>query len=269
MISTAAFTNDNYEKIIKGEILLKNKLAPLLVMPTTAGTGSESTTFSVLYYQKKKYSIVSPVLLPNFLIVDTLLVKDMPKYLKACSFFDAFSQAIESYWANNSNISSKKFAIRAINLIIKYKEEYLNNEFQSIKHIVEAAFYSGKAINISKTTLPHALSYFFSIKYNIPHGHAVALTLGFIAKNNYLHGNKDLKKIMIEICEILKIEVNNFDQFWYKLMQDFGLEIKLSNLGIEKQDLELIVDSVNVERLRNHPINFEKQILTEELNKIF
>ena len=81
--------------------------------------------------------------------------------------------------------------------------------------------------------------------------------------------NKDLKKIMIEICEILKIEVNNFDQFWYKLMQDFGLEIKLSNLGIEKQDLELIVDSVNIERLRNHPINFGNKILTEGLNSIF
>ena len=52
-------------------------------------------------------------------------------------------------------------------------------------------------------------------------------------------------------------------------MIECGLEIKLSKLGIEKKELELIVDSVNVERLKNHPMHIEKQIIIKELNKIF
>ena len=269
LISAMAFTNDNYEMVIKGEMLLKNKFLPLLVMPTTAGSGSESTNFSVMYYNQKKYSIVSPSLLPDFVIVDALLVENMPTYLKACSFFDALAQAIESFWSINSTPSSKKYAIKSMNLINKYKKNYLNNDPESIKYMVEAAYHSGKAINISKTTLPHALSYFFSIKHDIPHGHAVALTLGFIAKNNYILGGKNLRNDMVELSNLLKINVNDFDKFWYELMIECGLEIKLSKLGIEKKELELIVDSVNVERLKNHPMHIEKQIIIKELNKIF
>ena len=135
---------------------------------------------------------------------------------------------------------------------------YLNNETENKKNMVEAAYYSGKAINISKTTLPHALSYFLTIKYNVPHGHAVALTLGFIGKINYAFGCNNLKNVMNDLCLMLNIDIKNFEKYWYNLMQDGGLETKLSNLGVKKEDLELIVDSVNVERLKNHPLNIEK-----------
>ena len=75
------------------------------------------------------------------------------------------------------------------------------------------------------------------------------------------------KNVMNDLCLMLNIDIKNFEKYWYNLMQDGGLETKLSNLGVKKEDLELIVDSVNVERLKNHPLNIEK-ILVKELHKI-
>ena len=217
----------------------------------------------------KKYSVASKKLLPEYIIADTSLVQKMPSYLKACTLFDAFSQAIESFWSVNSTASSKEYSKRAIELINVNFHEYLNGEPSISRYMIEAAYYSGKAINISKTTLPHALSYFLTIKYNIPHGHAVALTLGFIGKINYNHGNENLKKVMIDICELLNIEIKDFEKHWYNLMTHSGLETRLSNLGVDRNDLGLIIDSVNVERLKNHPLDIERKSLIEELTKDF
>lgn len=268
LISVTALSKENYENVIRGKEIINNKFLPLLVMPTTAGTGSEATSFSVVYLGKKKFSIASEKLLPDYIIADASLVQEMPNYLKVCTLFDAFSQAIESFWSVNATEISRKYARRSIELINMNLKGYLNNETENKKNMVEAAYYSGKAINISKTTLPHALSYFLTIKYNVPHGHAVALTLGFIGKINYAFGCNNLKNVMNDLCLMLNIDIKNFEKYWYNLMQDGGLETKLSNLGVKKEDLELIVDSVNVERLKNHPLNIEKKILVKELHKI-
>ncbi len=269
LISVTALSKENYKNVITGKEIIKNKFLPLLVMPTTAGTGSEATSFSVVYLGEKKFSVASENLLPEYVIADTSLVQEMPNYLKACSFFDAFSQSIESFWSVNATDMSRKYTRRAMELINMNLKGYLNNESKNTKNMVEAAYYSGKAINISKTTLPHALSYFLTIKYNIPHGHAVALTFGFIGKINYAFGSNNLKKVMNDICLMLNIDIKNFEKYWYDLMQESGLETKLSNLGVKKEDLELMIDSVNVERLKNHPLNIEKEILIQELHKIF
>lgn len=270
LIVSGKFNDGNFLRLIKGEEIIDTKMAPLLVLPTTAGTGSESTSFSVIYYGEKKYSVISNVLLPDFVVADCLLVKKMPSYLKACSLFDAFSQSIESYWSVGANKDSRENSERAMKLISKNFKTYLKKDDTEItKEIVEAAYYSGKAINISKTTLPHALSYFLTIKYNIAHGHAVAVILGLIGRLNYKFGDKILKSKMMDICEILEINANDFESYWTQLLKISNLENKLSKLGVHFDDLQTMVDVVNIERLKNHPINFEKSLLLEELKRIY
>ena len=269
LISTLALSKYNYESVIKGKQKIMNKFLPLLVMPTTAGTGSEATSFSVVYLKEEKFSVVSEYLLPDYVIADSLLVQKMPDYLKVCSLFDAFTQSIESFWSVGATLSSRQNAKKSIALISENIQNYLNNEKKTTKYIIKAAYLSGMAINESKTTLPHALSYFLSRRYGIPHGHAVALTLGFVGKLNTILGNDRLKNIMQDIAGMLKIEVLSFDLYWRNLMNISGLEVSLSKLGVKKQDLELIIDSVNVERLKNHPLNIDKKTLIKELINIF
>ena len=268
LISSVALSTDNYESVIKGKEEITDKFLPLLVMPTTAGTGSEATSFSVVYLQEEKYSVVSEYLLPDYVIADSSLVQKMPDYLKACTVFDAFSQAIESFWSVDSTPSSRENAEKSITLISQNIQNYLKNDKETTKYMVNAAYLSGMAINESKTTLPHALSYFLTSRYDIPHGHAVALTLGFVGKINASLGDDKLKQVMKNIADMLNIDVINFDQYWRDLMKTSGLEVNLSKLGVKQQDLELIVDSVNIERLKNHPLNINKQILVKELTKI-
>lgn len=269
LISTAKITNKNYLNIILGNEKIINKFKPLLVMPTTIGTGSEATEFSVMYFKKEKYSIVSKSLLPNYVVADILLTKNMPKYLKACSIFDAFSQAIESFWCLSGTYSSKKNSKEAIITISQNIKNYFNhNNIYTSKKMIRAAYLSGLAINETRTTLPHALSYFLTIKFGIPHGHAVALTLRFIAKLNFNLGDEILKKRMTNLAKILNIKIENFENYWISLMRFCGLKVNLSSLGIKKSDLKSIVNKVNYERMQNHPIKIEKKLLLKELFRI-
>ena len=73
---------------------------------------------------------------------------------------------------------------------------------------------------------------------------------------------------MNNIAWVLNINLVNFEQYWHDLMTKGGLEVKLSKLGVNNQDLELIVNSVNIERLKNHPLNINKSILIKELKLI-
>ena len=270
LISTATISNKNYFNIISGKEKIIKKYKPLLVMPTTIGTGSEATHFSVMYFKKEKYSIVSKDLLPNYIIADTLLTQNMPKYLKACTIFDAFSQAIESFWCLRGTYSSKKNSKEAIITINQNIKNYFNqsNNYTS-KKMIRAAYLSGLAINETRTTLPHALSYFLTIKFGIPHGHAVALTLRFIAKLNFNLGDKKLKKRMSTLAKLLNIKIENFEEYWTDLMKFCGLKVNLSSLGIKKSALNSIVNKVNYERMQNHPLKIEKKFLLEDLYRIF
>ncbi len=98
---------------------ITNKLAPLVAIPTTAGTGSESTHFAVIYVDGKKYSLANPHLLPDIAIVDSIYTDSLPPYITACVGFDALCQAIESYWAAGASEKSRQHASQAIGLVIK------------------------------------------------------------------------------------------------------------------------------------------------------
>jgi alcohol dehydrogenase len=262
----ALIPKEKHVDVIKGKVEITKKNSKLLVIPTTAGTGSEATSFSVVYLGLDKFSVVSPYLLPDYAIADFELVNQAPKYLRACTAFDAFSQAIESYWSVGATKESKKDARTSIELI---SNNILKNVQQadkiSIESMVEAAFLSGRAINISKTTAPHALSYYLTAKFNIPHGHAVALMLGIIGDLNFKSNISSLVDSMNRICKFSQIEAKNFGDNWYDLMTKCGLDSRLSSFGIKESDLTVILEKVNLERLKNHPFLVDKHDLLVKL----
>ena len=164
----------------------KTKLnVPLIAIPTTCGTGSEATQFAVYYKEGKKQSLDSPEVLPNVAIVDSQFVENNPTYLKACTALDAYCQAIESYFACKSTEKSRQYAMEAIKLCRDNLVKYVNsNEKTYSLNMSKASNLSGKAINISRTTAAHAMSYSITTKYGIPHGHAVALNIAKVMEYN-------------------------------------------------------------------------------------
>jgi alcohol dehydrogenase class IV len=163
--------NDNVRFVRDGKKNI-NKGKTLIAVPTTAGTGSEATHFAVAYINGKKYSIAHQCLLPDYVIIDPTLTYHMPKTVAASSGIDALSQAIESYWAINSTTKSKAYAEKSIKIILpNIIKAVCNKDIQSMNAMALGSNLSGKAINISKTTAAHAMSYSISALINISHWH--------------------------------------------------------------------------------------------------
>ena len=262
------------ENIIKGFSKIKDPRIPLIAIPTTAGSGSESTHFAVAYIGNNKYSVADQCLLPEKVILDGALSLSATKYQKACNVLDALAQAIESMWAVNSTSQSKKNSIKAISMCIECIPEYVSNSqnYEIAQKMLEASNLAGQAINISKTTAPHAWSYGISINHGVPHGHAVWLTLPKIfeihaeysIKNSSL---QELKEIMSKLKSLFNISSNDMIlDYFYSFLSSIDIKHDLVNdFKLSKNQRLNLSNSVNQERLLNNPVNFNK----EHINSIF
>jgi alcohol dehydrogenase len=261
---------------IEDSALIKKKGAPLVAIPTTIGTGSEATHFAVVYVDKVKYSLAHQFMLPDYVIVDTELSCNLPKNIVASSGMDALSQAVESYWAVKSTNESKEYASEAIVLALGSIKDAVKGDKKARMMMSKAAYLAGKAINITTTTAPHAISYPITTYFGLQHGHAVALTLGkfFVINNNFhysdlidVRGEEYLKNNMMELFILFGTSsALECRDKWYEIMKSINLESNMHNVGIKSSsDIEDIINNVNIERLENNPIKIRKN----ELKKIF
>ncbi|MDF1582774.1 MAG: phosphonoacetaldehyde reductase [Methyloprofundus sp.] len=271
--SLSAQKNNNTIQIIKNSTLIKNKGLPFIAIPTTAGTGSEATHFAVVYVDKIKYSLAHQYILPDYAIVFPALTYKLPSDIIASSGLDALSQAIESYWAVGSTLESKKYASEAISMLMpNIVTAACEHDKSAMNSMAIGANLAGKAINISKTTAAHAISYPITTHYNIPHGHAVALTLGkfFIINSQFNpetiqepRGNEYLMQTMSELFKLLDCnDAQVCCKKWYELMARLGLKSELSQVGIaSNSDQQTILDNINIERLENNPVKLDAKTL--------
>ncbi|MBI2452632.1 MAG: phosphonoacetaldehyde reductase [Parcubacteria group bacterium] len=254
----------------KKEIIRSPK--PLVAVPTTAGTGAETTHFAVIYAGKTKYSLAHPFVSPKYSIVDPQFTFSLPAAITASTGMDALAQAIESFWSNKSTEESKGYAREAISLILPNLAVAVSAPTPEARGAMsKGAHVAGKAINISFTTACHAISYPITSYFGVPHGHAVALTLpGMILFNsevdentaNDVRGLDYVKNMMQELLGLLGAEdAVVAKEKLERLMDDIGLERNLSKLGAgSAESRQLIVEhGFNPERVKNNP-----RILTAE-----
>ena len=196
----------------------------------------------------------------------------MPAYVSACSGFDALCQA--TYWSRAATPLSQLYAALTIKVLIVELPQAVNSNSRLVRDKMQmAANWAGKAINISKTTAPHAMSYVITQEFGIPHGHAVALTLGkfFTLHDKYCNVNigpfldgQSLNQIMIDLYVLLGVNnANEACNKWYEIMSMCGLETSMEKVGINDAHIKQIIDGVNIERLNNHPIILTKDTMKE------
>ncbi len=261
-------------KYINDNTLITAKGLPLVAIPTTTGTGSEATHFSVVYVDNVKYSLAHHFMLPNYAIVDAELSFNLPSHITAASGMDALSQAVESYWAVKSTQESKRFASEAIVLIHEVLQSAVAGNKKARIIMSKAAHLAGKAINITTTTAPHAISYPITTFFGLQHGHAVALTLGKFFEINYIFHDDDIidprgrlyvKNTMVELFKMFDSSTPlECKDNWYKLMSDIGLQIDVKAIGISKdEDINKVIDNINIDRLMNNPIKMSKNKIRE------
>ena len=277
-IGNCLYLENNYvDKIKKGTLSITKKFTKVIAIPTTAGSGAEVTSNAVLYIDKIKYSIEGKNIKPDYAFVDPELVMSLPNSLSASSGFDAMSQAIESLFSKKSNNESVKYALKSLEYSYNNIESHVNKKtFLTAYNMCNASFFSGKAINISKTTAPHAVSYPFTAYFGIKHGHAVSLTLtDFIEynflKKDYSDANFNLDSRFKLIFETFKVNgLKDLIPKINKILSNINLETNFSKLNISgSNNIEKVVSNINAQRLNNNPVpltvNSVKEILIKKI----
>ncbi len=235
---------------------------PFIAIPTTAGTGSESTHNAVMYYEKAKQTVTNDGVLPDYALLEPSVLKTLPLYQKKCTMMDALCQGIESWWSVNSTEESYEYSRKTIELIMANWEKYIfENDDEAAANIMLGANYGGRAINITATTAAHAMSYKITSLYKFPHGHAVAVCLPEIWE--YMIGNMDKcidKRGSVYLFDIFDSIAKTMGAENPKgaiaIFRDMMKRMELVNPTSEKKDeyLKVLSTSVNPVRLKNNPV---------------
>lgn len=269
------FTGLSKEKPYPEQEFQENGI-PLLVHPTTAGTGSESTPFAVIYQDGEKCSVEHESIYPKYRIEDSRSLRSLSLYQKKATLLDALSHAMEAIWSKYSNEDSRAYGQKAISLILMNYKAYLSLENekdaknlggavalegpseQVLEDVAEAANLAGKAIAVTKTTAGHALSYKLGSICQLPHGLATAMVNRALypfmcrEKSRMIHPENLL---FLAKCFSAETEEEGAKRY-LEILED--LEI-LPNLSVKEGDLENLVAAVNPERLSNHPIALREE----------
>ncbi len=241
---------------------------PLIAMPTTAGTGSESTRFAVIYKDGVKQSVTHESIRPDVAVLEPAVLEKLPPYQRKCTMLDALCQGIESWWSVNSTQESKQYAHRAVRGIMENMNAYLAGDSGAAREIMLAANFAGQAINITQTTAPHAMSYKLTSLYKLPHGHAVAACLPEVWAYMLTHpencvdrrGAGYLADTFADIARALGQDSPEAAvSALRELLAELGIAYPASRT--REQDLETLAGSVNPTRLKNNPVALDTQTL--------
>jgi alcohol dehydrogenase class IV len=238
----------------------------LILVPTTSGSGAEATHFAVVYIGNDKYSIGGEGMRPDAIALDPTLAVTGTPYQRATSGIDAVCQAIESLWAVAATVRSRRFARTALRALLPAIERFVNEPDQaSARAMCIGSHYAGRAIDISRTTAAHALSYGITKSHGVSHGHAVALTLGaFIeehaaATRDRLQSDPaDHEAALASVLGALGVaDAAGARKRFDDLLNRIGLDPRLSAAGvITPDDRAALASSVNAERLGNNPVKY-------------
>ena len=266
--------------IVANSRLIEKTACPLIAVTTTAGTGSEATHFAVVYCDGVKHSIAHESMTPEVAVVDWRLTRSLPPPVTAVTGLDAFCQSVESTWSINSTPESISYSIEALRLIANNLQAAVLAPTDGAREAMSAASHlAGKAINISKTTAPHAISYKITHDYGIPHGHAAAMTLGAVLEFNtnvtdddvldprgVTHVRTMMSRLLSELGCSTATDARMMIAEW---MESIGCATRLCQLGIDgSESLADIARSVNQQRLRNNPRRLSQEQLLQLLESI-
>lgn len=252
------------------EAAMQNRLQdgaalPHIAIPGTAGTGSEATQIAVMYVEGQKLSLDHPALLPDGVVLDASLLDTLPEYHKKSCALDALCQGIESYWAKRATEDSQVEAFLAITGVLDNLRPYLAGDPHAAEEMLEAAYRSGRAIQISRTTAAHAMSYQLTKRLGIAHGHACALTLPILWEQMLDH--EDALPVLMDLAAKMRLGSEYMaPRLLQGMLIDLGMEPTVTP---DESLLDELAASVNTARLSNHPMPLTQAELKSVYRRAF
>lgn len=248
---------------------------PIVAIPTTAGTGSEVTSFATIWdmTKGKKYSLDGNDLYPEYALVVPKLCLTAPKKILVASAFDALAHAMESLWNINSTSISISNANMAIERIVPtlLDGNFENLSGNDVENLSLGSLYAGLAISVTRTSLSHSISYPLTYTYGLIHGIASSFTLPSIFELiNELNHSIILDKFQKENLNIFLSSQNTISKIFIK--HDVPIYFK-EVIPRKKNVFELISKMYSPQRILNFPIQINNEkledILTRSLSFIF
>lgn len=269
-------SNNEPLETLFGEDKVKAKGLPLIVLPTTAGTGSEVTNISILSdtANQVKRGIVSDYLLPDVAIVAPELTVSCPPSITAASGIDALVHAIESFISVNASPITDALAIQAMRLIMQSLPiAYANPENISAREdLANASLMAGLAFGNAGVGAVHALAYPLGGRFHMAHGVSNALLLPYVMEFNKIACLDKFKVIAqcfdepIDNCNSVQIADKVIKRL-HLLCEMVNIPTGLESFGISKDVMpELAAEAIKVERLlRNNP----RKLNLKEIEQIY
>lgn len=257
-----------FNRLLEGE-KPESRIA-LTLVPTTAGTGAESTPNSIIALPERstKVGIISPVMLPDYVLLAPVLTTSMPAHITASTGIDALCHLIECYTASVANPVSDNYALIGMQKFFTNIEQVIDKptDLMVRLNLLWASYYGGASISHSGTHLVHALSYPLGGKYKIPHGLANSLLLVPVMKLIYPHCAEKLANVY-RLLPSANLDLSDAEMaselvtYLEQLVSKLGLPVTLNEIGIEREQLpELASSAMQVTRLLNHsPVKVSEQ----------
>lgn len=245
-VVAASLTNDGPVESMVGTDLVQKRGAPLFVIPTTAGTGSEVTNISILTDTKEqmKKAVVSNQILPHAALLVPELTVTMPPRITAATGLDAFCHATEAYLSVKKNPYSDAMALKALGLIFRWLEKAVHEpgNLEAREGMLLASFFAGLAFTNASVTAIHAFAYPLGARHHVPHGMANALMLGPVLNHNLAGSEERFADLAEAFCGVR-------DAAWFvpaaqELKKKTGLPMTLAEAGIPEDDLGAMAESV-------------------------
>jgi len=199
---------------MEGLIKIRKRIPLLIAVPTTAGSGSETTVASVIVDSKThhKYVINDFCLIPMYAVMAPSVTIGLPKHVTSTTGMDALTHAIEAYIGNSRTKKSKKAAIEAVKLIFENLEKaYINgNDLVARKNMLYAAYLAGTAFTKSYVGYVHAVAHTLGGKYGVAHGLANAVLLPHTLR---AYGKRITKKLaqLAKVIGFIEVDVSDED----------------------------------------------------------
>lgn len=247
---------------MKGQLKIGKKLPLLIALPTTAGTGSEATLAAVVsnHETNEKYSLNDPVLVPQYAILDPLLIKDLPGKITSTTGMDALTHAVEAYIGHSTTRITRVASIKACKLIFDNLEETYNNPHNMLarNNMLKASYYAGVAFTRAYVGYVHAIAHTLGGFYNVPHGLANAIILPYVLEK---FGPSAYKKLA-ELSDAVNLTDSSLSDelkakaFINKIKEmntNMGIPNKIKGV-IKDSDIPLMVERADAEGNPLYPV---------------
>ncbi len=252
-----------------GEAALPPQSLPLIAVPTTAGTGSEISSVSVLsdHALKVKKPLATPAFFPKTAIIDPELTLTVPRHTTACTGMDVLCHALEAYWSRQHQPICDSLAINALRLVLENLKTACNEPENLVarEKMAEASLLAGLSFTVPRTNCSHACSYPLTNDLGIPHGEACALTIDYFLRVNAREDDGRIAVLARMLGFASPLALANAI---VRLKREIGILPNLKAFNLTDEQIDGLVQNSQNPILKLNPVEITTAMLRKMYNQL-